>query len=123
MLFARVGEAGCAEQAPHARHGDAVSKNKSMRETVAELRSDDAEALLELLELESAVREIRLAAQRLTVAVREIAGEAQQLAAGPSASLDRQHALADYARNVSETAAAHAEALEMLRRGIEAWGI
>ncbi|HKY34601.1 MAG TPA: hypothetical protein VJN18_01570 [Polyangiaceae bacterium] len=94
-----------------------------MRQTVAELRSDSAEALQELCELEHAVREIAIGAHRLAAAVREIAGEAQQLAAEPSTLPDRQLALANYASNASNTAAAQAHALEELRRGIEAWGI
>jgi hypothetical protein len=95
----------------------------TMRETVAELQSNDAEALLELRELEHAIREIGLSAQRLTVAVREIAAEAQQLAAADSAFPERQRALANYASNVGDTAAAQAEALAELRRGIESWGV
>lgn len=94
-----------------------------MRQTVAELRRKNAEALQELCELEHAVREIGIGAHRLTAAVREIAAEAKQLAAASSVSSERQHALADYARNVSNTAAAQAAALDELRRGIEAWSI
>lgn len=100
-----------------------MSQSKTMTETVAELRSSRADALLELRELEDAVREIGVGARRLTVAVREIAAEAHQLAAASSESSERQHALAKYARNVSDTAAAHAEALDELRRGIESWSL
>lgn len=52
----------------------------------------------------------------------EIAAEAEQLAVAPSPSPERQHALANYARNVGNTAADQADALEELRRGIESWG-
>lgn len=100
-----------------------MSQSKTMRQTVAELRSNSAEALQELCELEHAVRQVGLNAHRLAIAVREIAGEAQQLAAAPVTEPGRHRALADYARNVSSNASAQASALEELRRGIEAWDL
>lgn len=100
-----------------------MSQSKTMRQTVAELRKGSAEAMQELCELEHAVLEIGRSAQRLAAAVREIAGEAERLTVVSPTSPERQRALAEYARNVSNTATAQASALEELHRGIEGWGV
>lgn len=88
------------------------------------LRETEAEALLELAELRTAVNEILSCAVRLAGSVREIAGEAAALASAPGAVTSTRLAnLATYARNVSSGVDSQAIALRELQRGIEGWDI
>jgi hypothetical protein len=100
------------------------AEDRDMREVVARLRKTEAEALLELAELRTAVNEIVSCAVRLAGTVDEIAGEAAALANGPSAvTMARLTDLATYARNASSSADSQAIALRELKRAIEGWDI
>jgi hypothetical protein len=106
------------------RRGGMAAEERDMRQVVARLRETEAEALLELAELRTAVNEILSCAVRLAGSVREIAGESAALASAPSAATATRRAnLATYARTVSSGVDSQAIALRELQRGLEGWDI
>ena len=100
------------------------SKPKTMKEVVAQLREDAAEALLEVFELHIAVGELAQNAQILSAVIAEFAAEAAKLADAPEfASGEHLRELAKAAAKTSDVVNGQATALAQIQHGLDAWDI
>src|SRR5262245_41916992 len=95
---------------------------RTMREVVAELRNDNAEALLELYEFEYAMSEVHRNLEALASALRELEPSVAQLADAKLSTDTAQHVVqhASFAARRAEQIAA---AFREFCRGLTGWGI
>lgn len=101
-----------------------LTKIKTMKEVVSQLREGASEALFELFELHVAVGELVLNAQVLSAVAKELATESGQIADRPELALsERLRDLAKAATKTSEVIDGQTRALGELQRGLDAWNI
>ena len=97
-------------------------RRRTMREVVAELRSENAEALLELYEFEYAMIEVRRNLDGLVSALHELEPSVARLANAQGSSDAAQHVV-DHAAFIAQRAEQIAGAFREFCRGMSGWGI
>jgi hypothetical protein len=93
-----------------------------MREVVVDLRSENAEALLELYEFEYAMIEVRRNLEGLVSALRELEPSVAKLA-DANVSRDAARHVVEHATFVTQRAEQIAGAFREFCRGMTGWGI
>lgn len=100
------------------------SKPKTMRVVVCELRASGAEALLELLELEHAVRETLACMTTLAHTARLLTSDAERFGeTGAETPLNGVRAPVGRAREVCESCEQIVAAFTEVVKGIRSWGV